>query len=72
MMNTFLEKIEIHLHRNQYTNEARLREEPVILSRGQSASIRLNLQLAPGETILGSTGIGTSVKVETTYEETPE
>lgn len=70
IMNSWLDKIEIRLYRNSYTDEALL-QKPFMLGRRHSVSVLLNLQLSPGETILGSGSVETTVIVEVETKEAP-
>lgn len=77
IMDSWRDKIEVSLYRNSYTDEARLigsDGKPITfaLGRRRSYSVLLNLQLSPGETILGSGSIERAVTVEVEYEETPK
>jgi hypothetical protein len=71
IMDTWLDKIEVRLYRNSYTDEALL-EKPFMLSRKRSVSVLMNLQLSPGETILGSASVDRRVTVEVETKEVPE
>jgi hypothetical protein len=77
VMDSWLDKIEVSLYRNSYTDEGRLigsdgRPITFVLGRRRSYSVLLNLQLSPGETILGWGSIERAVTVEVEYRETPD
>ncbi|MGO9309405.1 MAG: hypothetical protein ACLQDL_10325 [Spirochaetia bacterium] len=68
IMDSWLDKIEVRLYRNSYSDETLL-EKPFMLSRRRSVSVLLNLRLSPGETILGAGTVSRRVTVEVDTKE---